>query len=281
MNKSLRTITQCIALPVITLTLIIGNSSFALAKSNASVQKQLETNINGSWRAEKNRVRDQYRHPLQTLTFFGVQPNASVIELFPTGNAYYTEILAPFLRDKGELTIININGNPEDAGQKEKFTADPTHYDKIKTITLSQPTADAPPVLNFGAESSADYLLTFRNVHNFSMKDMQGIFFKEAFRVLKSGGILGIEDHRAAEGKTFAEVKNSGYQPEAFVITEAEKAGFKLVEASAINNNPKDTKDYPNGVWSLPPTFEEGEKDHAKYAAIGESDRFTLRFVKP
>lgn len=240
-----------------------------------SAQQQLEASIAGSWRTEKNKARDQYRHPLETLTFFGVTPKANVIELFPGGNAWYTEILAPFLHDAGHLTIINVKGEPEDVGQKEKFATDPAHYGKLTALEIT------PASLNFGTADSADFFLTFRNVHNFAMHDDQVRLFAEIFRVLKPGGVLGIEDHRAAVGKTIAEVKMSGYLPEEFVIAEAEKAGFKLVTRSQVNNNPKDTKDYPKGVWTLPPTLAEGDANKEKYLAIGESDRFTLRFVKP
>ncbi len=274
MNTSFHNKLYRFALPLFALGLIMSSATYVHAETK-SVQKQLEENINGSWRSEKNKARDQYRHPLQTLLFFGVKPDAKVIELFPGGNAWYTEILAPFLRDKGQLTIINITGNPEDAGQKEKLAADPTHFGKIKIIEIN------PQSINFGEANSADFLLTFRNVHNFAMHDDHAKLFAEAFRVLKPGGTLGVVDHRAAEGKTFAEVKNTGYLPETFVIAEAEKVGFKLEAASPINNNPKDTKNYPKNVWSLPPSFEEGDKDREKYMAIGESDRFTLRFVKP
>lgn len=276
MNKSLRKTLNRFTLPVFAMSLIMGSAMPSFAAADKSIQKQLEDNINGSWRTEKNKARDQYRHPLQTLLFFGVKPDANVIELIPSGHAWYTEILAPFLHDKGQLTIINIAGNPEDAGQKEKFAADPTRYGKIKITEIN------PQSVNFGESNSADFFLTFRNVHNFAMHNDHAKLFSEAFRVLKPGGILGVEDHRAAQGKTFAEVQNTGYLPEAFVIAEAEKAGFKLEASSPINHNPKDLKNYPKNVWSLPPSFEEGDDtNRAKYLAIGESDRFTLRFVKP
>jgi predicted methyltransferase len=261
------------SIPLLILSLSVGTAMPAYA--DKSVQKQLETNIAGSWRSEKNKARDKYRHPLETLTFFGVTPKANVIELFPGGNAWYTEILAPFLHDSGQLTIINVKDEKEDVGQKEKFAADPAHYGKLKIIEIT------PNSINFGAPDSADFFLTFRNVHNFAMHDDQAKLFAEIFRVLKPGGVLGIEDHRAATEKTISEVKMSGYLPEEFVIAEAEKAGFKLEARSQINNNPKDTKDYPNGVWSLPPTFADGDANKDKYLAIGESDRLTLRFIKP
>lgn len=263
------------ALTVTALGLLTANLAHA-ADVNKKVQKQLEAAVSGSWRAPENTARDKYRHPLETLSFFEVKPDATLIELFPGGKAYYGEILAPFLHDHGQYIAVNVTGEPEDAGQKEKFAADQKHFGKIKILSIK------PPTIDFGAENSADYFLTFRNVHNFAMQNnAQQDLFKAIFKVLKPGGILGIEDHRAAEGKTFEEVKTTGYLPEAFVIAEAEKAGFKLEASSDINNNPKDTKDYAKGVWTLPPTYEEGDKDRAVFAAIGESDRMTLRFVKP
>lgn len=275
MNTLLRKTAHYLALPLVAFSLILSSSIPAYAANEKKIQKQLEENINGSWRTEKNKARDKYRHPLETLLFFGVKPEAKVIELFPGTNAWYTEILAPFLRGKGQLTIVNFKREREDTEQKEKFAGDPERYSKLKVVEISAQS------MSFGEPNSADFFLTFRNVHNFAMNDTYEQFFVEAFKVLKPGGILGIEDHRAAEGKTFAEAKKSGYLPEAAVIAEAEKAGFKLEARSDINNNPKDTKNYPKSVWSLPPVLAEGDVDREKYLAIGESDRFTLRFVKP
>ncbi len=263
------------ALTVSALGLLATNLAHG-ADVNKKVQKQLEAAVNGSWRAPENTARDKYRHPLETLAFFGIKPDATLIELFPGGKAYYAEILAPFLHDHGQYIAVNGANESENAGQKEKFAADPNHFGKIKILSLT------PSTINFGPENSADYFLTFRNVHNFAANNSgQENLFKEIFKVLKPGGILGIEDHRAAEDKTFEDVKDSGYLPEAFVIAEAEKAGFKLEARSDINNNAKDTKNYPKGVWTLPPTYAEGDKDRAIFAAIGESDRMTLRFMKP
>lgn len=275
MNKLLHNF-QLLSAPLFALSLTLGSTMPAYAAETAkSVQKQLEANVAGNWRSEANRARDKYRHPLDTLAFYGVKPDAKVIELLPGGNAWYTEILAPFLKDKGQLTIINVAGNPEDKGQKEKFAADPVRYEKLKVVEV------IPPNFSFGEPGSADFFLTFRNVHNFAMHDDQGKLFAEIYKVLKPGGVLGIEDHRAAKGKTFEQAKMTGYLPEEFVIAEAEKAGFKLEARSNINSNPKDTTDHAKGVWSLPPTLEEGDTNRAAYLDIGESDRMTLRFVKP
>ena len=255
--------------------LCVVSSSFAADKADVKIPKQLEGSINGEWRLPENRARDQYRHPLQTLTFFGVKPDSTVIELMPGGKLWYAEILAPYLRDKGHYIGANIKSDREDVGQKERITSRPAQFDKaeIREFAFKDP--------NFGPDGSADFFLTFRNVHNFTMSHVDDKLFAAAFKVLKKGGVLGVVDHRAPAGKTVDEVLNSGYLPEKYVIELAEKAGFKLVASSDVNNNAKDTKDYPKGVWTLPPNFAEKDVDHDKYAAIGESDRFTLRFVKP
>ncbi|GGY69555.1 methyltransferase [Cellvibrio zantedeschiae] len=262
-----------ISAPLLALSLALTAPVYA--DKDKSVKQQLETSIAGSWRSEKNKARDQYRHPLETLTFFGITPKAKVIELFPGGSTWYTEILAPFLKDSGQLTVVNFKSEKEDNSQKDKFAADPARYGKVKVVEISKTN------MSFGEPGSADFFLTFRNVHNFAMQGTHSQLFAEIYKVLKPGGVLGIEDHRAAEGKTFEEVKMSGYLPEEFVIAEAEKAGFKLDARSPVNNNAKDTKNYPKGVWTLPPVLREGDTDKDKYLAIGESDRFTLRFVKP
>ncbi len=249
---------------------------FASAASKADVKKQLEASINGSWRTEENRARDKYRHPLKTLTFFGVKPDSTLIELIPGPKLWYAEILAPFLRDKGHYIAANAKAEKEDAGQKERLVSHPDQFNKaeIREFNFSEP--------DFGAENSADFFLTFRNVHNFAMNHVEDKLFAAAFKVLKHGGVLGVVDHRAPADKSLDDVLlKTGYLPEKYVIELAQKAGFKLVATSAVNNNAKDTKDYPKGVWTLSPNFAEGDKDKEKYMAIGESDRFTLKFVKP
>lgn len=264
-------------LSVIALAAIWTSTSvFAAApKSDAEVQKQLEASVNGTWRAAENRARDQYRHPLQTLTFFGVKPDATVMELIPGPKLWFAEILAPYLRDHGQYIAENVKGDNEDVGQKERLAKDPARFDKadVREFKFESP--------DFGAENSVDYFLTFRNVHNFARGHNEDKLFAAIFKVLKPGGVLGVEDHRAAKGVSSDEALKYGYIPEEFVIAAAEKAGFKLVARSDINNNPKDNKDYPKGVWTLPPTLTEKDKDREKYLAIGESDRFTLKFVKP
>ena len=238
-----------------------------------------------SHRSEVNRARDQYRHPIQTLSFFGVHPNQTVIEMTP-GGGWYTEVLAPLLTGRGQYiaAVISNEGLPDKAQAgntkrneafKEKLAADPAHYFKVKVIEY---VAKSPKL---GADGSADVVLTFRNVHNWAANGTVESMFQAMHAVLKPGGTLGVVDHRAKKGAEFKAVLDAGYLPEEFVIEQAQKAGFKLVGKSEVNANPKDTKDYAQGVWTLPPTLTLAQKDRDKYLAIGESDRFTLRFVKP
>ena len=238
---------------------------------------QLDAVLGGSWRSAPNKARDIYRHPKATLQFFGLQPDQTVIEITP-GAGWYSEILAPLLRDNGHY-IAAVTDNSAEAKQnvatlRAKFAADPAEYGKATIATFNPQT----PVL--GPAASADMVLTFRNVHNWTMAGTAPAMFKAFFAVLKPGGVLGVVDHRAASGATLDSVKESGYLPTDYVIKLATEAGFKLDEQSEINANPKDTKDYPKGVWTLPPTLTLGDQDRAKYLAIGESDRMTLRFVK-
>ena len=241
---------------------------------------QLDEVLAGSWRSAANRARDVYRHPKATLQFFGVRPDRTVIEITP-GGGWYAEILAPLLHDNGhyiaaeKLPAADSEARSDDSALRKKFAADPAHYGNARIVTFDP----RSPV--FGAPGSADLVLTFRNVHNWAEAGTAPAMFKAFFAVLKPGGVLGVVDHRAAEGASLAAVKSSGYLPTDYVVKLATDAGFRLEESSEINANPKDTRDYPKGVWTLPPTLALGDKDKAKYQAIGESDRMTLRFVKP
>jgi len=241
---------------------------------------QLDEVLAGSWRSAANRARDAYRHPKATLQFFGVRPDRTVIEITP-GGGWYAEILAPLLHDNGhyiaaeKLPAADSEARSDDSALRKKFAADPAHYGNARIVTFDP----RSPV--FGAPGSADLVLTFRNVHNWAEAGTAPAMFKAFFAVLKPGGVLGVVDHRAADGASLAAVKSSGYLPTDYVVKLATDAGFRLEESSEINANPKDTRDYPKGVWTLPPTLALGDKDKAKYQAIGESDRMTLRFVKP
>jgi predicted methyltransferase len=236
----------------------------------------------GDWRSEKNRARDPYRHPAETLAFFGVEPTQTLIEIWP-GGGWYAELLAPALNAHGHYVAVVPKALPDSPARVQRdndklramFSARPDLYSNAEI----REAVDSAPVL--GPPESADVVVTFRNAHNWVMAGNEQAFFRAFYAVLKPGGTLGVVDHRAAPDQPPAEMKTSGYLPQAYVIALAEGAGFELVASSELNANPKDTKDYPEGVWTLPPTYTLGDKDREKYAAIGESDRMTLRFRKP
>ena len=241
---------------------------------------QLESVLAGSWRSDANRARDAYRHPKATLQFFGVQPDQTVIEITP-GGGWYSEILAPLLRDNGHYVAAvqapkaGDEARRDDDALHRKFAADPAQYGKAIFVVFD------PKAPVFGPAGSADEVLTFRNVHNWVMAGTAPAMFKAFFAVLRPGGVLGVVDHRADQDASLASSMSSGYLPTAAVIKLATDAGFTLAASSEINANPSDDHDHPKGVWTLPPTLTLGQQDRAKYQAIGESDRMTLRFLKP
>ena len=244
----------------------------------------LDQAIAGNHRNAKNVARDVYRHPKETLLFFGLEANMTVVEIWP-GGGWYTEILAPVLRDNGKLYAASLalqsKATPDirrEIGREylKKLAQHPEIYDRITLTELQAPeyTAIAP-------RGSADIVLTFRNVHNWAKDGNADAMFKVFYDVLEPGGILGVTDHRAKPGTPLQDMIRSGYVTEDYVIKLAQRAGFRLAAKSEINANPKDTKDHPKGVWTLPPTLRLGDQDREKYLAIGESDRMTLKFVKP
>ncbi len=255
------------------------------APVDPATDAKLRTSLAGAQRTEREKARDVYRHPLQTLEFFGLHDDMTVVEISP-GGGWYTAVLAPVLRDRGKLFVAggDPNGDPKSEGTQNakellaRFQAAPQAFDKVQAVVVAE---DKPWV--FGAPESADMVLTFRNFHNWVGGPMVDKVLGAALAVLKHGGVLGLVDHRAKAGTPVDPkvIDATGYVPEAYVIDTVEKLGFKLAGKAEINANPRDTKDYPKGVWTLPPTYERGSEDHAKYEAIGESDRMTLRFVKP
>jgi predicted methyltransferase len=273
-----------------TLHRVIAGAWFALALMSvgpvhaADTAQRLDEILAGPHRNAANAVRDKYRHPKEGLLFFGIQPNMTVVEVWPSAG-WWTEILGPLLRDDGKYYAAWFPTEwPKTPGylkEREKdfdgmLTARPDLYGKvIKTKLL------APDYVDIAPKGSADMVLTFRNVHNWAKAGNADAMFKAFYDALRPGGILGVVDHRAKPGTPFQQQIDSGYLTEEYVISTAEKAGFKLAAKSEVNANPKDTKDYPGGVWTLPPTLREGDKDREKYLAIGESDRMTLKFVKP
>jgi predicted methyltransferase len=256
----------------------------APAEPDATLSTPIERALAGDWRSEKNRARDAYRHPRETLAFFGVDPaKQTLLEIWP-GGGWYAEVLGPaFEFGGGQYVAIVPKPAPDSPDASERggdklrasFAARPDLYTRAQV----REALDADPDL--GPPASADVVLTFRNVHNWVMAGNEQAMFRAFFKVLKPGGTLGVVDHRAAPDQPPAEMKTSGYLPQDYVIALAQAAGFELVATSEINANPKDTKDYDKGVWTLPPTYTLGDKDRVKYAAIGESDRMTLKFRKP
>ena len=260
-------------------TLLLGLTSLCIAADTGAL---LDTALAGAQRDAAHKARDQYRHPKETLLFFGLEPQMRVIEMLPGGEGWFTEVLAPVLRDTGKLVTVTPPADaPVDYLREHytqlnaKFDADPATYSKVERRTMS------PAKIDLGAAGSADMVVTFRATHNWIRGKQIDAVYKAIFEVLKPGGILGIEQHRARQGTDPAAVAEKGYVPEAYLVKYLESVGFKLEGKSEINANPKDTKDYPEGVWTLPPTLRLGEKDRDKYLAIGESDRMTLKFRKP
>ncbi len=262
---------------------LIGCASSPDKKSDEAPASLAEI-VKGTQRSDENKARDIYRHPQETLEFFEVKNDMQVVEIWP-GGGWYTEILAPYLKDKGVL--IAAAGNPESKNEyrrkgtekfKAKLATHPEWYGKVKFAVFEPPT-----FLEVAPANSVDRILTFRNVHNWMSDGPQTLpsVFKSFYTSLKPGGILGIEEHRGKKGSKQDPLGKSGYVNEAYLIQVAEKAGFKLAGKSEINANPKDTKNHPEGVWTLPPSLKLGEKNKAKYLEIGESDRMTLKFVKP
>lgn len=244
----------------------------------AQADDALKSAIAADHRAAANTARDVYRHPYETLTFFGIKPTMSVVELAP-GGGWYTEILAPYLRDKGHL--YGAVGAADSRGGKafrDRMAADAAVYGKV-TPVLFEP----PAKIDLGKPGSADMVVTFRNIHNWlgnGGDDAVVAVFKAAHTVLKPNGVLGVVEHRLPARMEQDAKASSGYMHEAYVIRMAEKAGFKLAAKSEVNANPKDTADYEKGVWTLPPVLTNKDQDREKYIAIGESDRMTLKFVK-
>ena len=238
--------------------------------------------MNGPQRTAAEKARDAARHPKETLAFFGVTDKSHVVELWP-GGGWYTEILAPYLRDDGKLTVTNFDPAKAKGEQKDfaesfdkKLSGAPSIYGKVEVRRIAP-----PDDLSLGPDGSADVVLTFRNLHGWINNGYEKKVFEAAFKVLKPGGVFGFVEHRANPGLDPKESAKTGYIPEQSVIDLGQSVGFKLAGKSEINANPKDDHNHEGGVWALPPTFRNGDKDRAKYAAIGESDRMTLKFVKP
>jgi predicted methyltransferase len=271
---------------VLALVLALGGAASAKDGANsmdAATEARLKTLLAGPQRSEENKARDAYRHPLATLKFMGLKQNMAVMEVYPAGG-WWTEFLAPLLKDKGRYIAAHFDPDSDNAyvkkslgGFKDKLAKDPALYGKVELTALSPSTGKTQPV----PPGSVDMVLTFRNIHNWMAVDQAKAMFDAMYASLKPGGYLGVEEHRAGTDAPQDPKAKSGYVREDYAIDLIQASGFKLIAKSEANANPKDTKDYPKGVWTLPPTYLEGDVDRAKYAAIGESDRFTLLFQKP
>jgi predicted methyltransferase len=246
--------------------------------------ERVASGMAGEHRSDDNRARDQYRHPAETLAFFGIEDGMTVMEIWP-GGGWYTEILAPAMRDHGNLILATwdqeVKGQPAyryelPKKMEENFALHPEVYDQVTFEYFSPP--ESP---SLGEADSIDVIVTFRNTHGWISAGQAQDIFNEFARVLKPGGVLGVVQHRADDDADPLVSAKDGYVSEAAVKAIAANAGFVFEAAAEINANPKDTKDHPKGVWTLPPSYQLGDVDHDKYAAIGESDRMTLRFRKP
>ena len=261
----------------------------AVPEAPKVAEGSLEWAVAGTWRLDKERARDQFRHPVETLKFFGVKPSDTVVEIAP-GGGWFTAILGPYLmKGGGQLYAANVDPEASEGARKKvdnyraAFVDHPETFGKI-TLTVASRTSPG-----LAPDGSADAVLTFRNVHNWMAGGYADKIFADAFRALKPGGVFGVEEHRLPSARDQDLNASKGYVLESYVVQLAQNAGFVLEESSEINANPKDTADHPLGVWMLPPTLdkpepgtpEAGAYDEAKYKAIGESDRMTLRFRKP
>lgn len=258
---------------------------------DTELRDAVRTAMAGSHRLAVQRVRDSQRHPEETLTFLGLERHHRVIEIWPS-SGWYTAILAPVLRDRGHLVVANFPARPETGGAGsmgqtllDKLAENPEVYGQVEVVPFSP-----PQHTRLGPNESADFVLLSRHFHNLAATGTQGLVLEAIFDALRSGGLLGIIQHRLPEDRNFDPEERTGYLPESFVIEAVQNAGFEFQERSDVNANPLDSADHELGVWTLPPTFrpcEEIEDDlemadcRVRYDAIGESDRMTLRFVKP
>lgn len=253
----------------------------ATGSSRQTTAEALTSILAADYRTQDNRARDRYRHPKETLLFFGIRPEMSVLEVWPEPG-WYTEVIAPLVRDKGKYYAAVIAADPDSKyiterleKYRQKLAERPDLYGRVSVVTFPADGSDAVP------PGSVDMVVTFRNIHNWMSRDTAAQAFATMYRALKPGGVLGVVEHRGNPAVAQDPKAKSGYVNEDYAIKLIEAQGFRLVAKSQVNANPKDTKDYEQGVWTLPPSYRLGDKDRDKYAAIGESDRFTLRFVKP
>lgn len=267
-------------LRTLTLPGIVVLGLIGCAPAPVSEQDALAVQITASNRRAANIARDRYRHPIEVLRFLGVRESSIVVEILPGSGGYYMEMLAPWLHDKGRYIAANRDelAPPQYLADHRKLlarlAAEPAFYGKVVVTKFNADLHDiAPP-------GSADFVLTFRNLHNWIERNEIDGALRAFHKALKPGGVLGVVDHRGRNDLTQDAQMKTGYVREDYAIAIIEKAGFRFAGSSEVNANSRDTKDHPEGVWTLPPSYRLKDKDRARYAAIGESDRFTLKFVK-
>lgn len=259
---------------------VAGGLQTAQAQAPAPAPAVFAPLLAASHRSPANSVRDRFRHPAETLAFFGVRADSTVVEILPGSGGYYMEILAPWLKAKGRYIAANRDDSlpqylPDHQKLLARLKAEPVLYDKVEVMPFRADRHEIAPA------GSADFVLTFRSLHNWIDRNEVQESLKAFHRALKSGGVLGVVDHRGRPDLPQEHQTKAGYVRQDDAIRMIEQAGFRFAGSSEVNANPKDTKDYAEGVWTLPPTYRMKDRDRAKYEAIGESDRFTLRFVKP
>jgi len=261
--------------------ILLLTASCSTTSTRETTAAALDEILTGSQRASENSARDRYRHPKETLLFFGIRPEMRVLEVWPEPG-WYTEIIAPLLREHGKYYAAVIAADPQSkyvterlSDYQRKLASHPDVYAGVEVVTFPSDGGDAVP------PGSLDMVVTFRNIHNWMARNSAEAAFATAYKALKPGGVLGVVEHRGNPAVAQDPKAKSGYVNEDYAIRLIEGQGFRLVGESQINANPKDTKDYEQGVWTLPPTYRLGDQDRDKYAAIGESDRFTLKFIKP
>jgi len=273
--KNLKSLIITASLSAVTL---MSTSLAAHTHHDHGADKALVKAVQGDHRSDKNKARDQYRHPVETLDFFGFAPTMTVVEITP-GGGWYTEILAPALKGQGKLYGAHYPDTGEDnyfsksrQRLEKKLASNVVFSEVVLTDFVPRKESELAP------QGSADLVLTFRNLHNWKPEGVEQVF-KDAYNALKPGGVLGVVEHRLPAG--VSPEKAAGYVSEAITIKQAKAAGFRFAGASEVNANAKDMAQHPKGVWTLPPVLRLGDEHKAKYLAIGESDRMTLKFVKP
>jgi predicted methyltransferase len=263
------------------LAALLLTASCSTTSTRETTAAALDNILAGAQRSAGNTARDPYRHPKETLLFFGIRPEMRVLEIWPEPG-WYTEIIAPLVRERGKYYAAVIAADPQSqyvtkrlAEYQQKLASNPQLYGAVSVVTFPRDGSDVVP------PGSLDMVVTFRNIHNWMADGYAEQAFATAYKALKPGGVLGVVEHRGNGALPQDPKAKSGYVNEDYAMRLIEGQGFRLVGESQVNSNPKDTKDYEQGVWTLPPTYRLGDKDREKYAQIGESDRFTLKFIKP